>query len=282
MPGGLRRVASAIKAALRSPSRRSSTWHHREMPQVELVLSKGCSAPILVKNIYCIGRNFVEHAQELNNPVPEEEPVIFLKSSGSLRDLRPDTTAMAFEDEDLHFEAELVLLLGEHVPLNKLAAGRELSCIQGFGLGLDLTRRGKQSELKKAGLPWTASKSFGGSAVVSPLIQPGPDEKLADVAFSLDVNGKERQYGHVSQMIFDIPSQLRYLNSLTRLLPGDLVFTGTPKGVGECRKGDSFEMKLWVGGANAQGVRSSTGWRGGTPPEKSERPRATRTYKGEL
>ena len=231
------------RSALRALST-SAASHLASFPHVNLALTKTTKAPIAVRNIYCIGRNYVAHALELGNKVPTEEPVIFTKSSASLRGL--EGGELAFADETFHFEAELVLLLGPaHVPLGALTAGREADCVQGYGLGLDLTRRAKQSELKKGGLPWTVSKSFSGSAIVSEmriLDEPG---QLQHIEFGLSVNGEERQRGHVNQMIFDIPFQLRYLNSLTSLLPGDLVFTGTPQGVGECRRGDQIALRYF-------------------------------------
>jgi len=226
------------------PVRRCASTLAPHVPAVEVALSRG-GAPIPVRNIYCIGRNFTEHARELGNPVPTEEPVIFLKSNAALRGL--DASPIAFSDETFHFEAELVLLVGKHVPLGSLVAGEEERCLQAAGLGLDLTRRGKQSELKAAGLPWTVAKSFAGSAIVAPLLTLDGSFRLSDVSFELAVNGDRRQSGHVNQMIFDIPFQLRYLNQLAPLLPGDLLFTGTPSGVGEFRQGDTFILKFLSG-----------------------------------
>jgi 2-keto-4-pentenoate hydratase/2-oxohepta-3-ene-1,7-dioic acid hydratase in catechol pathway len=197
-----------------------------------------------VRNIFCIGRNYVEHALELDNPVPKEEPVIFLKSSSALSPWSPSTASMAFSDEVFHHEIEVVLLVGEHVPLGSLSAGNETSCVQGVGLGLDLTRRGKQSELKQKGLPWTLAKSFAGAARVTPLAPIADAGDLRELSFELEVNGEVKQTGHCKQMIFNIPSQLRYLNSFLPLSPGDLIFTGTPAGVGPLRKGDSMRMRF--------------------------------------
>jgi len=195
---------------------------------------------------YCIGRNYAEHARELGNEVPNEEPVIFLKSAAALRPL--DGGDIAFADETFHHEIELVVLVGAQTPLGALAPGGEHAVIAAVGLGLDLTRRGKQTELKKAGLPWTVSKSFAGSALLSPML-PAAEVDLDDVSFALQVNGEERQRGHVNQMIFSIAHQLRYLNALTPLLPGDLVFTGTPEGVGPIRKGDALVLRYLSGAA---------------------------------
>jgi len=215
------------------------------VPAVDLVIQKKAT-PVAVRNIYCIGRNYVKHAHELGNEVPES-PVVFLKSSASLRGLEPQPDALAFSDENFHHEVEMVLLVGRDVPLGGLTAGAEEACVEAIGLGLDLTRRETQTALKSKGLPWTTAKSFAGSAIVGPFTSiAGLDESFAlrEVAFDLRVNGELRQAGRVEHMIFDVPSQLRYLNSLAPLLRGDLVFTGTPEGVATLRRGDSFEMRF--------------------------------------
>ena len=113
-----------------------------------------------VRNVWCIGRNYAAHARELGNAVPTEEPVIFLKASSACRPL--SAGPIAFESETFHHEIEMVLLVGEHVPLGGLTDCDPTACVRAVGLGLDLTRRGKQTELKKAGLPWTLAKSFAG------------------------------------------------------------------------------------------------------------------------
>ena len=193
-----------------------------------------------VRNIYCIGRNYAAHAIELNNEVPKEEPVVFLKASSAARSLAAGP--IAFADEEFHHEIELVLLVGEAVPLGSLQPGAEAACVSHVGLGLDLTRRGKQTELKSNGLPWTLAKSFCGSALLSPFSLAG-DVRLGDISFELSVNDEVRQSGHVERMIFDMPFQLRYINSLVPLLPGDLLFTGTPEGVGPLRRGDAVCLR---------------------------------------
>ena len=215
------------------------------VPFVDLLIM-GKPTPVTVRNIYCIGRNYVEHAKELGNAVPTEEPVLFMKSSGSLRGLTTEAP-IAFADERFHHEVEMVLLLGEDVPLNGLQRGREEACVTAVGLGLDLTRRPVQSALKKEGNPWTTAKSFAGSAIVSPMTQLDGSFALGDCAFELKVNGTLRQQGHVKQMIFDVASQLRFINSLVPLLRGDLIFTGTPAGVDDLAKGDEFQMHFTSG-----------------------------------
>jgi 2-keto-4-pentenoate hydratase/2-oxohepta-3-ene-1,7-dioic acid hydratase in catechol pathway len=200
-----------------------------------------------VGNVWCVGRNYREHAAELGNEVPSQ-PIIFLKASSSIRAL--ESGPLAHGDEEFHHEAELVLLLGKAIPLGGLPRHELLATVHGLGLGLDLTRRGHQSELKKQGLPWLMAKSFAGAAPVSEFVA---EFDLERIEYSLDVNGERRQYARVSDMIFDVPFLLSYLSSSHELHAGDLIFTGTPKGVGPMRKGDTFRLAFEQG---ASGVFS--------------------------
>jgi 2-keto-4-pentenoate hydratase/2-oxohepta-3-ene-1,7-dioic acid hydratase in catechol pathway len=188
--------------------------------------------------IWCIGRNYAAHAKELGNEVPDE-PVIFLKAEACRRGLAPEP--VAFPDEAFHHELELVLHIGAAAPLG---SDPGWAAVRGVSLGLDLTRRQVQSTCKAKGVPWTRAKSFAGSAVV------GPEVPLAEVgdpdalAFHLDVDGERRQVGRIADALFDVPSILRHLTQLAPLTPGDLVFTGTPHGVGPIRVGQRFELTL--------------------------------------
>jgi 2-keto-4-pentenoate hydratase/2-oxohepta-3-ene-1,7-dioic acid hydratase in catechol pathway len=189
-----------------------------------------------ISNIYCIGRNYAEHAAELNNPVPGE-PVVFLKSSAALRPLADGP--LAFEDETFHHEAELVLLIGLPV---ELGAKPGWPCVRALGLGIDLTRREVQSGLKTKGLPWTTAKSFAGSALVTDFLPLGDFPNPDEIRFTLKVNGEEKQRGITTDMLFKVPVILEHLARHNALLPGDLVFTGTPKGVGPLKRGDALEL----------------------------------------
>lgn len=236
----------ALRSAAPPPPLRSAVRASKALPAgaPHVMVGGGrVNLPVAVRNIYCIGRNYAEHARELGNEVPTTDPIIFLKASSSVRGLDP-AEEIAFADESFHHEAELVLLIGEHVPLGALAEGSEYKCLRAVGLGLDLTRRGVQSELKKAGKPWTLAKSFGGSAVVAPMSSVDGSFSLDEIGFELEVNETTRQRGHVNQMIFSMPFQLRYLNRIGALLPGDLIFTGTPAGVGELRRADRFALRF--------------------------------------
>ncbi len=209
-----------------------------------------CPAPLpaLSGNIYCVGRNYVEHAMELQNEVPTE-PVIFLKAPSSLRMLSEGP--LAFPDESFHHEIELVLLVGQAL---KLGSTADLSAIHGISLGLDLTRRGVQDQLKKKGLPWTIAKSFAGAAIVHPFQEAKPELLRQNLSFRLDINGESRQEGSSSHMIFGFPAILNYLLQHQALFPGDIIYTGTPAGVGPMKKGDRIHVQSRELGIDAKGT----------------------------
>ncbi|MCB9684441.1 MAG: fumarylacetoacetate hydrolase family protein [Alphaproteobacteria bacterium] len=191
-----------------------------------------------VGTVYGIGRNYALHVAELGNAIPEE-PLVFLKARTSVRGLAP--SPMAFADEAFHHELEVVLLIGRPVQLGE-DPGWE--AVEGVTLGLDLTRRTVQSRCKEKGLPWTTAKSFAGSAVLAPFLPRSAVSTEASLGLTLEVNGELRQRGRTELMLFPVPVLLRHLASLAPLEPGDLVFTGTPEGVGPIRVGDGFRMRL--------------------------------------
>jgi 2-keto-4-pentenoate hydratase/2-oxohepta-3-ene-1,7-dioic acid hydratase in catechol pathway len=194
---------------------------------------------VTVGTVYGIGRNYAAHAAELSNPVPKGEPVVFLKARTSVRGLT--AAPVAFAGEMFHHEVELVLLVGREVGLGERAGW---DAVEAVTLGLDLTRRAEQERLKHQGLPWTTSKSFAGSAVLAPFVPFGFVGDPAAIRFELEVDGTVRQRGTPASMVFDVPAILTFLASLAPLQPGDVVFTGTPEGVGPIRKGDPFRMRL--------------------------------------
>lgn len=205
-------------------------------PHVRWLASEGS---VRVGTVWCVGRNYVKHAAELGNDVPEE-PLIFLKAATAVRPLTAPGSPFAHADEELHHEAELVLLIGEHIPLGGPSTRAQLrAAVHGVALGLDITRRTHQTELKQRGLPWHSSKSFAGAAPVSEFVR---EFELGAIEYSLAVNGERRQYARAEDMIFEPLQLLRHLSLSHELLPGDLVFTGTPEGVGPIRRGDRFEL----------------------------------------
>ncbi|MES2525560.1 MAG: fumarylacetoacetate hydrolase family protein [Bdellovibrionota bacterium] len=182
--------------------------------------------------IYCVGRNYKKHAEELGNEVPES-PIIFLKAESSVRGFTD--APIAFDTETFHFEAELVLKIGEN------------AAIESYMLGIDLTRRAVQSELKAKGLPWTLAKSFQGSAILGKE-RPFDGKNLT---FEFLLNGERKQLADTTNMLWSCEELCRYINSFSPLMEGDLIFTGTPEGVGEIRKHDKFSFR--INGENEEG-----------------------------
>ncbi|MDD1795767.1 fumarylacetoacetate hydrolase family protein [Enterovibrio sp. ZSDZ42] len=190
--------------------------------------------------VVCIGRNYVEHAQELNNPVPDE-PVLFIKPSTALVGTSSNVVLRA-ELAPIHYEAELSVLIDK--PLTHASALDVQDAIAGIGVALDLTRREAQSALKEKGLPWEISKAFDGSCVQSPFVSVKKTDDLSAIQYGLDLNGAPRQRGNTALMITPIISLICHLTQYFTLLPGDIVLTGTPKGVGQLHHGDSLSLSL--------------------------------------
>jgi 2-keto-4-pentenoate hydratase/2-oxohepta-3-ene-1,7-dioic acid hydratase in catechol pathway len=199
--------------------------------------------------VYCIGRNYADHAKELNNPVPKGEPIVFLKSPSALRPCA--SGQVAFPDETFHHEAEIVARIGRPVGLGQPGSWADVDAL---ALGLDLTRREVQTRLKEKGLPWTASKSFAGSAVIAEFLPLDSFPRRDAIEFTLRVNGELRQSGNSRDMLFPMEELLTHLARFCPLLPGDLIYTGTPAGVGPLRKGDRFELAFTGNGAPFTGI----------------------------
>ncbi len=193
-----------------------------------------------VGKIVCVGRNYAEHAKELGNEIPEK-PVIFLKPSSALIHSGGKIIHPSFS-KDMHHEVELVLLIGKHVKnANKSEAE---DAIIGYGVGLDMTLRDIQNELKKKGHPWTIAKCFDTSAVVSDFILKSDYNLTLDEEISLSVNGQIKQKEKLNKMLFSPAEIVEYISSLMSLEEGDLVFTGTPAGVGKVEVGDRLLGKV--------------------------------------
>lgn len=187
--------------------------------------------------IIAVGRNYIDHAKELNNPVPEK-PVIFLKPDTAVLKDNKDFYYPEFS-KDVHYEVEVIVRIcneGKHV--SKKFAHKYYDAI---GLGIDFTARDVQSELKSKGLPWELAKAFDHSAVVSNLLPLDKFQDLNNLNFSLNKNGTSVQVGNTKDMIFDIESLIVYVSQYITLRKGDLIFTGTPAGVGPVAIGDKLE-----------------------------------------
>ena len=185
--------------------------------------------------IFAVGRNYAEHIKELNNERPDE-PVIFTKPDTAI--LRNQTPFYYPEfSRDIHHEVELVLrICKEGKNIQEKYAGKYYDAI---GIGIDFTARDLQQKAKEKGLPWDIAKGFNGSAPVSDKFVPVAEFKnLKEINFSLTINGGIRQQGNTSFMIFSFDYIISYLSKFFTLRTGDLIFTGTPKGVGPVQVGD--------------------------------------------
>lgn len=194
----------------------------------------GREAVFPVHRIFCIGRNYAAHAREMGHDPDREPPFFFQKSAGDLLNGR----AMQYpaETSDLHHEIEMVAALFEGG--ERISAEEALGKVFGYGVGLDMTRRDLQGEAKKLGRPWDTGKSFVHAAPCSPLVTVAECGHPSNGAIWLDVNGERRQSGDLNQMIWSVSEQIATLSRFFTLQPGDLIFTGTPAGVGPARRGD--------------------------------------------
>lgn len=207
------------------------------MKQVRI---KNSGQSYTIGKIVCVGRNYVEHAKELGNDVPEK-PVVFLKPSSAVIYSGDKIIHPSFS-ENMHHETELVLLIGKTI---KDAHEKEAEeAIIGYGVGLDMTLRDIQTNLKKKGHPWTIAKGFDTSAVISEFISKNDYKLTMSEEIILRVNDEERQHEKLNKMIFSPVQIVEYISSLMTLEEGDLVFTGTPAGVNKTVKGDKLYAEI--------------------------------------
>jgi len=194
-----------------------------------------------VRRVYCVGRNYADHAIEMGHDPSREPPFFFQKNPDNLL---PAGKPFPYPplSEDVHYEAECVIFLkqgGANIPVEKA-----LGCIYGYAIGIDFTRRDLQAVAKKMGRPWEVAKAFEFSAPVSPIV---PADELGHPASGriwLDHNGKRVQEGDLNQMIWKVPEIIAELSKLFILAPGDVIMTGTPAGVGAVVKGDTVECGI--------------------------------------
>ncbi len=187
-----------------------------------------------VRRVYCVGRNYAAHAVEMGHDPNKEPPFFFQKN--------PDNLDVSGEfpyppaSSDVHHEIEMMVALksgGKDIALEKA-----LDCVYGYGVALDMTRRDLQGKAKEMGRPWEVGKAFEASAPCSALV---PAERVGNPtqgAVWLDVNGERKQTGDLNQMIWKVPEMISYLSGLFTLMPGDVILSGTPAGVGPVNRGD--------------------------------------------
>lgn len=198
-----------------------------------------------VHRIYCVGRNFAAHAREMGaKPMGSDrgDPVFFCKPADAV--VRNGSVPYPRGTRELHHEIELVVAIGHDAPAGVLAVSDAQSLVFGYGVGLDLTRRDLQALAKAGGMPWDTSKAFDDSAPVSELVPASEVGELGTRTLTLQVNGNTRQHAALSDMLWTVPEILHELSKLFALRAGDLVFMGTPAGVGPLLPGDRFVAQL--------------------------------------
>ncbi len=200
-----------------------------------------------VRRIYCVGRNFADHAREMGATAPASKedrgsPVFFCKPADAI--VTDGAVPYPPGTRELHHEVELVVALGHDAPPGVLAADDAMALVFGYGIGLDLTRRDLQAAAKAKGLPWDTGKAFDHSAPVSALLPAAQVDNLSTLSLSLQVNGETRQHGLLSDLIWDVGEILHELSLLYALRAGDVIFMGTPAGVGPLQVGDAYVARL--------------------------------------
>jgi 2-keto-4-pentenoate hydratase/2-oxohepta-3-ene-1,7-dioic acid hydratase in catechol pathway len=199
-----------------------------------------------VHRIYCVGRNFADHAREMGaapaDPAARGRPVFFLKPADAI--VLDGVVPYPPGTRDLHHEVELVVGLGRDAPHGELSREAAAALVESCGVGLDLTRRDLQAEAKSRGMPWDTGKAFDASAPLGALVPIADAGDLASRTLTLEVNGERRQHGALRDLVWDVPDILVELSKLYRLRAGDLVFMGTPAGVGPLVVGDRFRASL--------------------------------------
>ena len=197
-----------------------------------------------VRRIYCVGRNYAEHAQEMGF-TGREPPFFFMKPADTLvsvADGATGTMAYPTQTSNLHHEVELVVAIGTGG--RNIAAADAAKHIWGYAIGLDMTRRDLQNEMKKQGRPWEIGKAFDQSAPIGPLHPVSATGELNRGAITLAVNGLVRQKGDLAELIWNVAETIEVLSKAWALQPGDLIFTGTPAGVGAVVAGDLMEASI--------------------------------------
>src|SRR6188768_775249 len=198
-----------------------------------------------VRHIYCVGRNYAEHAKEMGGDATKEPPFFFTKAADSIVPVvAPEVGRIRYPmaTSNFHHEMELVVAIGKAGA--NVAFENASDYVFGYAVGFDMTRRDLQNEMREKKRPWDIGKSFAQAAPIAPIHPVAQTGLLSRGAITLDVNGERRQQGDLSDMIWDVPHTLSFLSRYYELMPGDLVFSGTPAGVAAVVKGDRLEGRI--------------------------------------
>lgn len=207
------------------------------IPTAPLIPVLGLEDGFPVHRIFCVGRNYAAHAAELGNTVDRVAPFYFTKPPTGLV-LDGGSIAYPPGTEDYHHEIELVIAIG--APAFRVSTEEAMKSVFGYAVGLDMTRRDLQNAMKEKQRPWDISKAFEDSAVIG-AITPASEFAPEAQRISLVVNGSRRQEGYLNEMVWSVPEMISHLSRYYHLTPGDLIFTGTPSGVGALQPGDRLE-----------------------------------------
>ncbi|QBC44069.1 fumarylacetoacetate hydrolase family protein [Iodobacter fluviatilis] len=195
---------------------------------------------INVNNIFCVARNYVAHAAEMGASIGAE-PVVFIKPNSAVRQ-SGEALQLPSWSKEVHHEAELVVAIGRGG--KNIATEDALQHIAGYALGLDLTARDVQAKAKLNGMPWTLSKGFDGAAVLTKFVPASAISNPAAVTFSFEINDEVKQEADTKLMAFDVATLIAWISSRFTLQVGDLIYTGTPEGVGQIQSGDRLRLRL--------------------------------------
>ena len=210
--------------------------HYVFTPQQQSsVAVRGQSARYAVSRIFCVGRNYAAHAREMGGNPDREPPFYFMKPASAIL---PSGMAIAYPPatQDYHFEMELVIAIG--APVFRVPVEKAEAAVWGYAAGLDMTRRDLQAQAKEARRPWDLGKGFEQSAVITEIVTASESGHLGKGRIALAVNGVTKQQGDLADMIWSVPEIVANLSQYFHLQPGDLIYTGTPDGVGAVQPGD--------------------------------------------
>jgi len=213
-----------------------------ELPAVPVA---GSAQAFPVRHVFCVGRNYADHAKEMGGDATKEPPFFFTKAADAIVAVVPPAIgriAYPMATRNLHHELELVVAIGSSGA--NVAAADAQALVFGYAVGLDMTRRDLQNDMREKKRPWDIGKSFAQAAPIAPISTVAETGILARGEVTLRVNGEVRQHGDLSDMIWDVPHMIEFLSRLYRLEPGDLIFTGTPAGVGPVVVGDRLEGSI--------------------------------------
>ena len=206
----------------------------------EPIILPGTEQEIHAPRLFCIGRNYAAHAAEMQSPMPEE-PMIFLKPSTALvRD--GGVVELPGRSNEVHHEVELVVVIGKET--RDISAQEAAQSIVGYAVGLDMTARDIQARAKKKGHPWSVAKGFDSFAPLGAIVPAHAVVDPHDLDIQLKVNTEVRQSGTTKDMHFSVYNLIAYCSTIFTLLPGDLIYTGTPEGVGPVQDGDVMEATI--------------------------------------